>query len=134
LLDLNPEDWGSHTQVAIIMLQQDRAQDAWNELELEVDPQQQEYGRILALFSLGKGEEARQRLDQFIEKNQSWGAFLIATIYAWNKDADTAFKWLDRAYAQHDALMSSLLKEPLFTNLHDDPRWQVLVDKMGLPH
>jgi len=134
LLELNPQDWGSHTQVAIIMLQQHRAQDAWNELELEVDPQQQEYGRILALFSLGKSEEARQHLDQFIEKNQSWGAFLIATIYAWNKDADTAFEWLDRAYAQHDGLMSSLLKEPLFTSLHDDPRWLELVDKMGLPH
>ena len=134
LLDLNPEDWGSHTQVAIIMLQQDRAQDAWIELELEVDPQQQEYGRILALFALGKDEEARQRLDQFIEKNQSWGAFPIATIYAWNQDADTAFKWLDRAYAQHDGLMSNVLMEPLFTKLHDDPRWLALIDKMGLPH
>jgi TolB-like protein/Tfp pilus assembly protein PilF len=134
LLDLNPEDWGSHTQVAIIMLQQNRAQDAWNELELEVDPQQQEYGRILALFSLGKDEEARQRLDQFIEKNQSWGAFPIATIYAWNQDADTAFKWLDRAYEQRDGLMCSVLKEPLFAKLHDDPRWLELVDKMGLPH
>ena len=134
LLDLNPEDWGSHTQVAIIMLQQGRAQDAWSELELEVDPQQREYGRILALFSLGKGEEARQHLDQFIENNQSWGAFPIATIYAWNQDADTAFKWLDRAYEQRDGLMCSLLMEPLFTKLHDDPRWLKLVDKMGFPH
>ncbi len=133
LLELNPEDWGSHTQLAIIMLQQDRAHDAWTELELEVDPQQQEYGRILALFSLGKDEEARQRLDQFIENNQSWGPFLIATIYAWNQDADTAFKWLDRAYAQRDGLMSNVLMEPLFTKLHDDPRWLPLIDKMGLP-
>jgi TolB-like protein/Tfp pilus assembly protein PilF len=134
LLELNPEDWGSHTQVAIIMLQQGRAQDAWNELELEVDPQQQEYGRILALFALGKDAEARQRLDQFIEKNQSWGAFPIATIYAWNQDADTAFEWLDRAYEQRDGLMSNVLMEPLFTKLHDDPRWLALIDKMGLPH
>jgi TolB-like protein/Tfp pilus assembly protein PilF len=134
LLELNPEDWGSHAQVAIIMLRQGRAQDAWNELELEVDPQQQEYGRILTLFSLGKEAEARQRLDQFIAKNQSWGAFPIATIYAWNKDADTAFEWLNRAYEQRDGLMSNVLKEPLFSSLHDDPRWLELIDKMGFPH
>ena len=134
LLELNPEDWGSHTQLATIMLEQGRVKEAWDELELEVDPQQQEYGRILALFALGKDEEARQRLDQFIEKNQSWGAFPIATIYAWNQDADTAFEWLDRAYEQRDGLMSNVLMEPLLGKLHDDPRWLELIDKMGLPH
>jgi len=133
LLELNPEDWGSHTQLAIIMLQQDRAQEAWAELEREVDPQQQEYGRILALFSLGKSEEARQRLDLFIERNQSWAGYLIATIYVWIKDIDAAFKWLDSAYEHRDGLMSGILKEPLFNNLHEDPRWPQLLKKMGLP-
>jgi TolB-like protein/Tfp pilus assembly protein PilF len=134
LLELNPEDWGSHTQLAIIMLQQGRAQEAWDELELEVDPQQQEYGRILALSALGKNDEAAQRLQTFIENNQSWAAFLIATVYAWQGDADTAFQWLDSAYEKRDGWMSGLLKEPLFTTLHDDPRWVALVDRMGLPH
>lgn len=134
LLELNPEDWGSHTQLAIIMLQQDRAQEAWAELELEVDPQQQEYGRILVLWSMRKNEESNQGLAAFIEKNQSWAAFLIATIYAWQQDADAAFQWLDIAYKQRDGWMSGLLKEPLFATLHGDPRWTELVDRMGLPH
>jgi len=134
LLELNPEDWGSHTRLAIIMLEQGRAQEAWNELELEVDPQQQEYGRILALSALGRSAEAGQRLQTFIEENQSWAAFLIATIHAWQGDPDAAFAWLDSAYQQRDGWMSGILKEPLFTPLHDDPRWVALVDRMGLPH
>jgi tetratricopeptide (TPR) repeat protein len=134
LLELNPEDWGSHAQLAVIMLQQGRAQEAWDELELEVDPQYQEYGRILALFSLGKDEEARQRLDLWIEKNQSWAGYPIASIYAWINDRDSAFKWLDSAYEHRDGLMSGVLKEPLFNNLHDDPRWLALIDRLGLPH
>jgi len=133
LLELNPEDWGSHTQLAIIMLQEDRAQEAWEELDREVDPQQQEYGRILALFALDRGVEARQRLDRFIEKNQAWGAFLIATIYARNDDVDSAFAWLDRSYEQRDGWLPTILNEPLFKNMHDDPRWAEQLDRLNLP-
>ena len=134
LLELNPEDWGSHTQVAIIMLQQDQAQEAWLELDLEVDPQQQEYGRILTLSALGKEAEAEQRLALFIEQHQSWAAFLIAGIYTWQGDKDAAFNWLERAYQQHSGLLSTILLEPLLIPLHDDPRWGDLLDRMNLPH
>lgn len=134
LLELNPEDWGSHTQVAIIMLQQGQAQEAWLELDLEVDPQQQEYGRILALSALGREAEAQQRLAVFIEQHQSWAAFPIASIYAWQGDIDTAFNWLEQAYQQHSGLLSTILLEPLLAPLHDDPRWGDLLDRMNLPH
>jgi adenylate cyclase len=134
LLELNPEDWGSHTQVAIIMLQQGQAQEAWLELDLEVDPQQQEYGRILALSALGREAEAQQRLAVFIEQHQSWAAFPIASIYAWQGDIDTAFSWLEQAYQQHSGLLSTILLEPLLAPLHDDPRWGDLLDRMNLPH
>jgi len=134
LLELNPEDWGSHTQVAIILLQQDKPQEAWQELDLEVDPQQQEFGRILVLPALGKEAEAEQRLAVFIEQNQSWAAFLIAGIYAWNGDKDTAFNWLEHAYQQHSGLLSTILLEPLLIPLHDDPRWDDLLERMNLPH
>ena len=134
LLELNPEDWGSHTQVAIIMLHQDQAQEAWLELDLEVDPQQQEYGRILALSALGKEAEAEQRLALFIEQHQSWAAFLIAGIYTWQGDKDAAFNWLEQAYQQHSGLLSTIILEPLLLPLHDDPRWGDLLDRMNLPH
>ena len=134
LLDLNPEDWGSHTQVAIIMLRQNQAQEAWLELDLEVDPQQQEFGRILTLPALGKEAEAEQRLALFIEQHQSWAAFLIASIYTWQGDKDTAFNWLEQAYQQHSGLLSTILLEPLLAPLHDDPRWDDLLDRMNLPH
>jgi adenylate cyclase len=134
LLELNPEDWGSHTQVAIILLQQNKPQEAWQELDLEVDPQQQEFGRVLVLPALGREAEAEQRLAVFIEQNQSWAAFPIAGIYAWHGDKESAFKWLEQAYQQHSGLLSGVLMEPLLTPLHDDPRWGDLLDRMNLPH
>jgi TolB-like protein/Flp pilus assembly protein TadD len=134
LLELNPEDWGSHTQVAIILLQQDKPQEAWRELDLEVDPQQQEFGRILALPALDRETEANQRLDQFIEQNQSWASFLIASIYAWHGNNDTAFTWLEKAYEQHSGLLSGILLDPTMSGLHGDPRWSDLLGRMGLPN
>ena len=134
LLELNPEDWGSHTLLAQIMLMQDRPQEGWTELDLEVDPLQQEWGRILVLPALQRDEEAVQRLDIYIHDNQSWAAYLIAEIYAWRGEVDKSFTWLDRAYNQRDAGMSEILKDPLLARLHDDPRWLELVDKMSLPH
>jgi adenylate cyclase len=134
LLELNPEDWGSRTALATIMLLQDRPQEAWNELELEVDPQQQEWGRILTLTALQRMDEAAQRLDAYILSNQSWAAYLIASVYAWQGDVDAAFVWLERAYQQHDAVIAELVGDPLLVGLHNDPRWLELLDKLGLPH
>jgi TolB-like protein/Flp pilus assembly protein TadD len=134
LLELNPEDWGTHTQLALIMLFLDRPQEAWAELELEVDPQQQEIGRIIVLPALGRDTEALERLDAFIAKNQSWGSYPIAGIYAMRGDIDTAFTWLDQAYQRRDVLMIDMLDDPLLHVLHDDSRWRELVDRMNLPH
>jgi tetratricopeptide (TPR) repeat protein len=133
-LELNPEDWGSHTQLAQIMLMQDRPQEAWTELDLEVDPLNQEWGRILVLPALQRDDEAVQRLDAYTRENQSWAAFGIAEIYAWRGEVDTAFTWLERAYQQRDPGMSELLGDPLLARVRDDPRWLELIDKMGLPH
>jgi len=133
LLELNPEDWGTHTQLAMIMLVQDRPQEAWSELALEVDPQQQEYGRILVLPALNKDAEALQRLDAFIEKNQSRAAYPIAQIYAMRGQTDAAFLWLERAYVQHDGYLADMLNDQLLVSLHDDPRWTKFLDKMGFP-
>jgi TolB-like protein/Flp pilus assembly protein TadD len=134
LLELNPEDWGTHTQLALIMLFLDRPQEAWAELELEVDPQQQEIGRIIVLPVLGRDTEALERLDAFIGQNQSWASYPIAGIYAMRGDVDTAFTWLDHAYQRRDLLMIDMLNDPLLVSLHDDPRWVELLDKMNLPH
>ena len=134
LLELNPEDWGSHSALAQIMVLQHRPQEAWDELELEVDPLQQEWGRILVLPALQRDDEAVQRLDIYIRDNQSWAAYLIAEIYAWRGEVDPSFTWLERAWQQRDAQLAEMLKDPLLARLHDDPRWLELIDKMGLPH
>jgi len=100
---------------------------------LEIDPIQQEFGRILALPALERQDEAGQRLDAYIKEHQSWAAFSIAQIHAFHGDADAAFDWLNRAFDQRDGSMSLIKTDSLLVSLYDDPRWPVMLEKMGLP-
>jgi tetratricopeptide (TPR) repeat protein len=133
LLELNPQDWGSHTQLALVLLVQGRAEEAWAELALEVDPQQQAWGRVLALHSLGRVEESDQALQAFIEAHQSWASFHIAMAYAWRGDHEQAFEWLTHVVDTHDPQAGMIGTELLFEPLHDDPRWDALQARMDLP-
>jgi TolB-like protein/Flp pilus assembly protein TadD len=133
VLEINPEDWGSHTGLALVMLAQGRPEEAWAELALEVDPQQQAWGRVLALHSLGRIEESDRALQAFIEAHQSWASFHIAMAYAWRGDHEQAFEWLTHVVDTHDPQAGMIGTELLFEPLHDDPRWDALQARMDLP-
>jgi TolB-like protein/DNA-binding winged helix-turn-helix (wHTH) protein/Tfp pilus assembly protein PilF len=92
-----------------------------------------------ALKKGGEAEVWQKELDLILDtRKQPKGTFeetgLIASVYALAGDKDNAFKWLDKAYAEHDGEEITLLKvDPSFKNLHGDPRFSVLLRRMGLP-
>ena len=46
---------------------------------------------------------------------------------------DSAFEWLERAYAQRDGgLPAGLMTDQLLISLHSDPRWEAFLKKMKL--
>jgi len=58
----------------------------------------------------------------------------VAMVFALAGDKDNAFKWLDKAYAEREGAAITLLKcDPAFKNLHGDPRFGILLRRMGLP-
>jgi TolB-like protein/Tfp pilus assembly protein PilF len=58
--------------------------------------------------------------------------FGVALAYVGLGDADAAFRWLERAYAEHAAGMDTIAITPAFAPLHGDPRWGDLLRRMGL--
>ena len=133
-LELNPEDWGTHSRLAIIYLREGHPERAMEELELDPDPQMQAWARILVLPALGRGEEASQRLDTYITKYAERLPHKIAAIYGWYGNNDDAFKWLNRAVDQGDLQISDAMGLPLLAGLHDDPRWPEFLSRVGLPY
>ena len=57
----------------------------------------------------------------------------IAGLYARLGDRDKAFMWLDRACDRRISLVTNINIEPAFDSLHDDPRWDALLRRIGLP-
>ena len=55
----------------------------------------------------------------------------IAFIYAGLKDNDRAFEWLDRAVEEHAGGLLFIKVDPFFDSLRPDPRFTLLLKKMG---
>jgi len=60
------------------------------------------------------------------------GPYWIAVVYAGLQDHDQMFEWLDKAYRVHDGSLIYLNVDPTFDQYHSDPRFLVLVKKLGL--
>ncbi len=76
--------------------------------------------------------EADKVLKLLIDNLAGRAAAQIAMNYAARKDADRAFLWLERAYAQRDSGLAFLKSSWIYESLHADPRWPVFLEKMGL--
>jgi adenylate cyclase len=56
----------------------------------------------------------------------------FAVCYALLNNKEMAFKWLDEACVQRVSRVTSIKFDPGFDKLHDDPRFSVLLEKVGL--
>jgi serine/threonine-protein kinase len=85
----------------------------------------------------GQPEKAMEIIGELKVKRKDTHAgsvdFFIAVIYAALGDNESAINWLNEAYDHHEMEMPWLITEPQFNSLHEDPRFQDLVRKMGFP-
>ena len=90
----------------------------------------------ISYFRTGQMNETQKIVDslQFRSNQSAVGspAFHVAMIYSATGKSDLAFHWLDKAYAAHEVEMYWLKVDPLFSPLHDDPRFSVILSKIGL--
>jgi hypothetical protein len=56
----------------------------------------------------------------------------IALVYAALGKKDEAFAWLERAYSEHDSVVSVIASYPASQPLRRDPRFVELVRRVGL--
>jgi TolB-like protein/tetratricopeptide (TPR) repeat protein len=59
-------------------------------------------------------------------------AFSVAVLYANAGDKNAAIDWLERAYAQHGAMLPYIRMSPEFEGLRSDPRFQDLLRRLNL--
>jgi len=134
LAELDPTYPLLHCMLGQLRLLEGDPQAALVKMRQETAAEWRDYGIALALHSLGRSAEADAALARFIDANGQTWPYQVAVLHAHRRDIDQAFAWLDRAFDARDSGMVWLLGEPFLINLHDDPRWPALLDKMGLSH
>jgi eukaryotic-like serine/threonine-protein kinase len=81
---------------------------------------------------LGEPEKTREILNRFKSGKEYASPFGLAVLYLALDEVDQAFAALEEAYAMHDQQLIYLRGEWTLDNWHDDPRYQSLLQRIGL--
>jgi TolB-like protein len=118
--------------LASTLSRQGKPEESLQYLDLDSENIWQKTISALVLHSLGRHEEERSIRQNIIDEySQTW-PYGIAMIYASHGNLDKAFEWLDIAFEQKESHMTQLIINSWLTPLHDDPRWEKILDRMGL--
>jgi TolB-like protein len=134
-VEISPKHFRVYTKLGEIALVQGDPALARKEFERADFPGSgwNEFGVAMSEYDLGHATESQRALDKVIAEHSYDGAYQIAEIYAWRREPDKAFEWLDRAYAQLDGGMTNVKLDPLLSRIRADPRYQDVLRKMRLP-
>jgi len=120
--------------------------DARSALEIfdgpNVDGYPREAGRAMALHVLGDTEQSEAALARLTEPGSEEHLDYLSTVanvHAFLKRKDEAFEWLERSlqlpldpmYGKFDLVRYAV--DPLRKSLHDDPRWEAFLERVGMP-
>jgi len=133
-MSLSPGRIGVQYDFAEVLLAQGDAQAALLAIEQETDDGLRQAGMAVVQHALGDSVASDAALHELIENWAAVMAYQVAEVYAFRDEIDHAFDWLEQAYDNRDGGLTYMLVNPLLANLHDDPRWEAFLDKMGLPH
>ena len=132
--DLNPQAPLVHLTLGKILLAEGRSQQALVEFEKEPSGGGKLTGQALAYHALGREQDSNAALAELIAKHHTFSAYQVAQVYAYRGESDKSFEWLDHAYQQRDPGLPEVKSNPLFKDLHHDPRYAELLKMMRLPN
>ncbi len=132
LLELSDSYYGAHAALGRILLFQGKPASAKDMFEREADPIQRQLGLVRALWALDEKGESNRLLAEFQRQHGDEFATAYAQIHAQREEIDEAFRWLDVAMENRDPGLGGLKIDPYYANLRDDPRYDELIDELGL--
>ncbi len=130
---LQPQASGVHFELTVVALLRGQPDVAWREAQLESGGVFHDLAIALAQFARGDRAAADDALKLLTDAHGEAFPFRIAGVYAYRKEPDKVFEWLERAYALHDPRLITLLADPLLRAYQSDPRFAAVCTKMRLP-
>ncbi len=122
-----------HEVAGEILLLQGRPQEALIEMQKEPAGIYRDTGEALAYHALGRRRDSDAALARLLAEHSNDGAYQIAQVYGYRGEVDEAFRWLDRARAQHDTGLLWVKTDLKLNSLRNDPRYPELMKQLNLP-
>ncbi len=132
-VELQPHASGAHLDRVVLAVLRGQPEVASAEAQLEGNGIFRDLAIALAQAAGADRAEADAALKFLIDGHGEDAPFRIAGVFAYRKEPDKVFEWLELAYVLHDPWLISLLADPLLRPFHSDPRFAALCQKMGLP-
>ncbi|HSM36377.1 MAG TPA: tetratricopeptide repeat protein [Longimicrobiales bacterium] len=130
-LSISPGREFSHYVIAAALMLKGQPERALAEAEQESGEVWRLIGQALTYHALDRPADADSVLGELTARYETAWAYNIAYVYAWRGEADRAFEWLDKAVQYNDPGLNSILVEPFFDNIRDDPRWLPFLERIG---
>jgi TolB-like protein len=131
--ELQPAGAGNHRWQVVVAVLRGDGETALREAQLEPNEGYRRFELALAYYARGDRASADAALADMVANDRNLLAYQIAEVYAWRGETDKAFEWLQISYDNHDTGILSLLIDPLMRGLRSDPRYKIIVEKVGLP-
>ncbi len=130
LVQLHPEFDGVNSSVGMARLYLGQFAAALAAMQQEPNEDYRLRGLAVVFWAIGRRTESDAALKALTDKFASIDSYGIAAVHAYRGEIDDAFRWLGRAYQEHNHEMPTVKTDPEFTNLRGDPRFQALLSRM----
>ena len=131
-IELNPKADFAHYGVGVALLARGQLDEALKAIDQVGDGIFRLLGLAIVQYARGCTTESDAALRQLIERGAGGAAFQIAEAYAYRGNADVAYEWLERAYAQRDAGIPFAKISIFLKNIQGDRRWRPFLEKLRL--
>ncbi|MEM9530019.1 MAG: tetratricopeptide repeat protein [Pseudomonadota bacterium] len=130
VLEFKPESGFANYQLSKVLLAQDDVTGARAANEQETSPIWQTIGNGMVACKAGEEAAAREIAESLIAQREVFNA---AEIYGLCGDTEKVFELLNQAAADGDPALIEMKLSWQLAYLRDDPRWQEVLKKVGLP-
>jgi tetratricopeptide (TPR) repeat protein len=135
-LELDENVWFLHCWLGMPLVTLKQYPEAIEEFEKSGEiAYEPELRKVYAEAMSGEKAKARGELETFVQlsKTRFVPAVHIARAYVRLGEKEKAFEWLDRAYDERDFLVVFLWVDRDFDPIRADPRFEILIHRIGIP-
>jgi serine/threonine-protein kinase len=131
-LQLSTQSGMTYCWRGLTRLAEGRLDEALADMQKEVSPIFKLVGTAIVHHARGEVEASDTALAALIAEYGVDSPYQVAEVYGARGEADKAFEWLEKTFADRDPGLSYMKMDPNLANIRSDPRWTPLLRKIGL--